>query len=329
MGTPQQISSEERIFSLLLALAATQSGATKSELLSTVHGYSKRYADPAQRANVERQFERDKDSLRELGVPIETLDSPDAPGNNQLTRYRIQRELLQLPEDVSFSTRELSLLRLASFAWRESTLATDALRASLKLSSFGEQLDTQMLGFAPRITANEPSFGSLQEAQSQRTVVEFDYRKASDSQSDRRRVAPLALEKIDNRWHLIAWDYDRKDPRVFLLSRITSSVRSTKDSFDEELLNEVESSVSHLHELRKRQRAIVQVVPGSEAETRLGAPDEGEHSLTLHYLDEDVLAEELVEFGADVFVLEPDSLRQQVIALLKVIHTKHTGEASA
>lgn len=327
MGTQRQVSSEERIFSLLLALAATQTGVTKSELLNTVHGYSSRYADPAQHANVERQFERDKDSLRELGVPIETLDSPDAPGNNQLTRYRIQRELLQLPAEVSFTRRELSLLRLASFAWRDSTLATDARRAEMKLSSFGEQLDTQLLGFAPRITANEASFAPLQEAQENRTVVEFDYQKAAEPHPQRRRVAPLALEKFDNRWHLIAWDYDRTDTRVFLLSRITSTVRLSKDLFDESLLEHIEPSVARLRELRENQRATVQVVPGSEAETRLGGFP-GTEQITLHYLDEDILAEELVAFGADVSVLAPDSLKQRVIRLLTQIRNLHRGESS-
>ena len=67
---------EERLFSLVLALLATETGLTKNEILSTVQGYRQRYRASGDNANLERQFERDKDDIRDLGVPLETLDSP-------------------------------------------------------------------------------------------------------------------------------------------------------------------------------------------------------------------------------------------------------------
>lgn len=312
-----QVSSEERVFSLLLALAATKAGLTKQEILTTVHGYSERFADPLKQSNVERQFERDKDALRDLGIPIETFEPLDEPGNNQATRYRIQHELLQLPEDLVFTEHELGLLRLAAYAWRESTLASDARSARIKISSLGANVDTQLLGLAPRITANDPAFAPLQIASGEQRIVTFDYRKASDIDSTGRRVAPLALEKVDGRWHLIAWDYDRDATRVFLLSRIVSAVKTTQEPFDTELLARVDSARTELLALRSEQVAELQLVAGSEAASRL--------SSRLHYLDESVLAEELVAFGADVYVVSPTSLRNRVIELLTEIHTLHGG----
>ena len=58
---------EERLFSLVLALLATETGLTKNEILSTVQGYRQRYKSGGDNANLERQFERDKDDIRELG----------------------------------------------------------------------------------------------------------------------------------------------------------------------------------------------------------------------------------------------------------------------
>lgn len=312
-----QVSSEERVFSLLLALAATKTGLTKQEILTTVHGYSERFADPVKRSNVERQFERDKDALRDLGIPIETFEPLDEPGNNQATRYRIHRELLQLPDDLVFTEHELGLLRLAAFAWRESTLASDARSARIKLAALGENVDTQLLGFAPRITANDPAFAPLQIASAEQRIVTFDYRKASDSASTPRRVAPLALEKIDGRWHLIAWDYGRDAPRVFLLSRIVSAVKTAPESFDAGLLAHIDPARADLLALRSAQVAELQLVEGSEAAIRL--------SSRLHYLDESVLAEELVAHGADVYVVSPLSLRNRVIALFSELHALHGG----
>ena len=82
---------EERLFSLVLALLATESGLTKNEILSTVQGYHQRFKAGGDNANLERQFERDKDDIRDLGVPLETLDSPGDAGNNQTLRYRIPK----------------------------------------------------------------------------------------------------------------------------------------------------------------------------------------------------------------------------------------------
>ena len=69
---------EERLFSLVLALLATDSGLSKTEILSTVQGYRQKYSRSGDNAALERQFERDKDDIRELGVPLETIDDPAA-----------------------------------------------------------------------------------------------------------------------------------------------------------------------------------------------------------------------------------------------------------
>src|ERR1700760_882937 len=100
---------EERLFSLVLALLATEAGLTKNEILSTVQGYRQRYTASGDNANLERQFERDKDDIRDLGVPLETVDSPGDAGNNQTLRYRIPRGAYQLPDDVRFTADETPL----------------------------------------------------------------------------------------------------------------------------------------------------------------------------------------------------------------------------
>src|SRR5664279_6389092 len=97
---------EERLFSLVLALLATESGLTKNEILSTVQGYRQKFRVGGDNANLERQFERDKDDIRDLGVPLETIDSPGDAGNNQTLRYRIPRGAYELPKDVTFSSDE-------------------------------------------------------------------------------------------------------------------------------------------------------------------------------------------------------------------------------
>jgi len=90
-SSPARVPVEERLFSLVLALLATENGLTKSEILSTVQGYRQRYESHGDNSSLERQFERDKDDIRELGVPLETVEAPEASGNNQLLRYRSRK----------------------------------------------------------------------------------------------------------------------------------------------------------------------------------------------------------------------------------------------
>ena len=321
MPAQEKVTSEQRIFSLLLALAASQHGVTKTEILSTVHGYAQKFDNISQRKNLERQFERDKDALRQLGIPIETFEAPGDSGNNQQSRYRIPLDSLSLTPNIGFSERELTLLKLASFAWRDSTLSSEARLATLKLASLGHELDTALFGIAPMIQASDPSFEALRDATERCVEVEFSYRKPTDTAPQPRRVAPLSLEKVDGRWHLIAWDCDRDATRIFLLSRIQGAVLISNREFSKELCDHTQPALDQLKLLRASQVAKIVRRPGSEAETRLGE--------IINYLDEDMLAEELVEFGADVFVVEPTSLRARVIELLRAVAILHDDRSES
>ena len=333
------VSSEERLFSLLLALSAARNGLSRAEIFEFVHGYSERFVHGESQANMERQFERDKEALRALGIQIETIDSPDEPGNNQKARYRVQPETLSLPPETRFTGLELSLLRLATYAWRDSLNEPDARRAAMKLNSLGDNFDSSMLGVNPRITTHDQAFTPLSAAITDHNTAEFDYQKPSDAEPARRRVAPLALEKLDGRWNLIAYDFDRAAPRVFLLSRITSSVKISTMEYDAELLELTAQTLQDLNDLRARNIAEVLVAVGSEAMARfepesdmsptfIEGAEAGMKLMRIHFLDALVLAEDLMTYGADVQVLTPPEVRERVVALFQDIYANHsTGVA--
>lgn len=330
---------EQRVFSLVLALVASPQGATKRELLSSVYGYADRYQHGERSDALERQFERDKDQLRAIGIPIDTIDSPEEPGNTQLTRYRISKELLQVPRDLRFSERELTLLRLAAMAWREGSLTAESRRAAMKLESLGAGLDVQHLGVSLRLGIPEPAAPALQSAIDAGRVVGFDYQLPHRDAPLGRRVAPLRLHRADGRWHLIAHDLDRDDERVFLLSRIVGGVRTERESFDPALRDRVDAEIEELLRLERVQRATLEVRRGSVAEARL-SPRAASHEdavepgceatvrLELGTLDYRAFAEELAAFGADVAVVEPPELRSAVIAELRGIAGRHTVPAA-
>jgi proteasome accessory factor B len=306
---------EERLFSLVLALLATEAGLTKSEILSSVQGYRQRYSTSGDNSNLERQFERDKDDIRELGVPLETIESPGQVGNNQNLRYRIPRGDYELPADISFSPEETTLLNLAAMVWREGSLSGESRRAILKLRSLGVTTDEPIIGYAPRIRVRDAAFEPLNAALDKHVIIRFDYLKPGEREARTRSVAPIALIQREGRWMLHGEDQDVSETRNFLLRRIVSPVTTTNTKYDPFPAEATEQAKAELDDIWQRRTAVVDVEPGSDADTRLGKREgttRSKASLELHYSDLDLFADELAGFGPEVLVRSPPELRDAV-----------------
>ena len=82
----------------------------------------------------EKMFERDKDELRSLGIPIEVgyLDRAfeDEPG------YRIERSAFELPQ-IDLEPDEAAVVGLAARVWQHAGLAATTTQALVKLKAAG------------------------------------------------------------------------------------------------------------------------------------------------------------------------------------------------
>ena len=320
---------EERLFSLVLALLATQSGLTKNEILSTVQGYRQRFSQGGDNTNLERQFERDKDDIRDLGVPLETVEDPGQSGNNHILRYRIQRGSYELPADITFSSEETTLLNLAAMVWREGSLSAESRRALIKLRSLGVESDDPVIGYAPRIRVRESAFDPLSLALERRNIVRFSYLKPGDAEARVRTVAPLALVQHQGRWHVHAIDQDARATRTFLLSRIVDTVRPTGDTFVDDGSDHAKRALRELDEIWSNGVGIIEVIPGTDAAARLarrkGSESTGDNRVTLHYSDLNLIADELAGYGPEVLVLSPPWLRDSVRERLEAVAAAHAA----
>lgn len=317
---------EERLFSLVLALLATEAGLTKNEILSTVQGYRQRYKRAGDNANLERQFERDKDDIRDLGVPLETLDSPGQAGNNQNLRYRIPRGAYELPADITFSAEETTLLNLAAMVWREGSVSTESRRAVMKLRGLGLIAEEPVLGYAPRLRVRDAAFEPLRTALERNAVVRFAYLKPGEAESKIREVEPSALVQHQGRWHLYARERGTAVSKTFLLRRIVSQVSTTGATFEPSVADQAAVALLELDEVWASHTAEVEVVPESDAATRLlkrrGTTELSGGALQLHYSDANIFADELAGYGPEVLVLSPPVLRAAVRArLLKTVES--------
>ncbi len=326
-ASSRRIPVEERLFSLVLALLATEQGLTKAEILSTVTGYSARFDVASDRANLERQFERDKEELRDLGVPLETVDAVGAEGDTKLQRYRIPPSRYQLPDDIDFSPEEYAMLTLAAQVWREGSLSIDSRRALTKLQSLGMRIDDAVIGFAPSIRTRDSAHEPLTAAIDRGQQVTFSYLKPGQTAADHRTVSPLALVFHEGRWHLHAHDDGVDARRTFLLRRIVGPVvlsgspATTRPESDEPA-----RVLDELAALWRSTVATVRVRPGSEADivmrNRPGTQELAE-GLEVRATDLDILADELAAFGADAQVLAPVELREAVRARWNQVVTTH------
>ena len=330
---------EQRLFNLVLALLSSERGLTKQEVFERVDGYDVSPADGETRkqriAALERQFERDKVKLRDIGVPLEVIDSPADPGNNQLLRYRVSKRDLQVPKGLEFSDRELTLLRLAALSWRRGSLDTVSRRATVKVEALRAP-DAALHGHVvPRFGLTEPAAPALLAAIDAGEAVRFGYRIIDRSTPLARHVAPLAIHRFEGRWHLLAFDLERNAPRVFLLSRITDAVRSTKKPYERELRDLVPAQIADLESFQRVQRAEVAAKTGTYAASQLRMRGSAELAADGQYerfafgtIDYAELALELAAFGTDVIILAPDSLRERVAEALSQLAELHAGEVT-
>ena len=325
-NTPAKNAPEERLVNLVVALVATDQGITKDTILRSVAGYREHGEGGASKDALEKMFERDKESLRRLGVPIETIGDWADPDDLREARYRVPMAEYALPEDITFTPAELALLNLAGGVWSESLMSSEARSGLRKIRALGIAVDEPIIGYSPRISLREASFPALAQAIEQTRIVTFHYLKPGEGAPRSRRVQPLALVEYEGRWHVYGIDTTAQAERTFLLSRIIDAVTITRDTFDPALREEAgEKALAGLARVAASNQALLEVNPGTEAALRLsrrGSP--AEQGIRVPFVDVHFFAAELASYGPEVRVVEPAELREQVIARLQRVREVHT-----
>lgn len=319
------ISKVERLMNLVIALLSTHGYIPAERIRKSVAGYGDSPSDEA----FSRMFERDKNELRDLGIPLETgrvsaLDPTEG--------YRINRDAYALP-DIELSPDEVAAVAVAAQLWESPELVNATQGALLKLRAGGVDVDNEApasflaLTGLPGLRGSEDVLGVLQAAIDARQAVRFEHRPSRTEPYTVRTVEPWGVVTERRRWYLVGHDRDRNATRTFRLSRIGAGVTPigppgavTRPAGVD--LRQIVAQVTG--ETPTGLSARVWVADGRATALRRSGVSTGPLELAgrsgevievdIGYRDQ--LARELAGYGPDAIVLEPDSLRDAVLERL-------------
>jgi proteasome accessory factor B len=210
-----------------------------------------------EKQTVRRMFERDKDELRKLGIPIDTVPYSINYGREQATGYRMATKDFHLPymklmaearehgvhaaggaagagASPSASTSDFPITPDEASAALGGLVELSAVPAfplrSAARSAFRKlafDLDPSFLRETPVVYAEDPEATAtravlrlLSGAVQRRKAVRFGYRGMTRDTEEERRVHPFGLLFQHGRWYMIGQDLDRDAVRMFRLGRI-------------------------------------------------------------------------------------------------------------
>ena len=206
----------ERQSELLLLLLASDHALTRAQIVEQVHGY------PEDPESARRQFERDKQSLLDQGVPLRVLEHPDE------WRYAISADDFYLPR-LELSFEEQLALDLALAAVRVGEAGPEA----GLLHKLGAELDpaAEVLVAVP----DERGLAQLHEALRRDGAARFRYHDVE------RDLDVWAVRFLNSHWYVAGFDHARGGRRVFRVDRIQGEVEVVRpgtvrvpDDFDAE-----------------------------------------------------------------------------------------------
>jgi len=298
----------ERLTDLVLVLLRDGRPKSLREIASEVPGY------PAREGEARRQaFERDKRTLRDGGINVSAvpIDGPEQVG------YVIRPEDYYLP-DLELSPDEQSALNLAVAGVH---LGEPSGRDALWRLGLPASAGARPVAELPSL----PGLPRLHDALRARATVQFDYR------GERRHVAPALLRFFGGWWYLVGHDLDRAAPRTFRVDRMDGEVTvgepgaaELPEGFDPDAaLPDVPWQMGDGAPVTAAVLVDATLAPlvvdevGESAVARRGA--DGSVELRLDVTNTSALRSWILELGEHAEVLEPETLRAEIVQWLEAV----------
>lgn len=200
----------ERLLNLLALLLDTRRPLTVDQIREAIYrGHSGQA--------FHRMFERDKEELRDLGIPIARVPTDAWEVEDG---YLVDPQEATLP-DLGLTPDEHAALWLAARAWTGDDSGRGGI---LKLLAGGDAAAESPAWLDAHVDAAAPNLAPLMDAIARRKRVTFAYRTKGAGPPVGRHVRPYALTYRGG-WYLTGHDEDRGDIRHFKLARMDGFVR--------------------------------------------------------------------------------------------------------
>ncbi len=225
VGYPHRMRRIERLINLIAALLETSRPLPAQEIRERIAGYGDEPSFEAFR----RAFERDKESLRAMGIPLDVVsidplsDDPDG--------YIIPKSKYYLPE-LDLDPDELAALRIAG----EGLIGSggEEAEAGLMKLSVGATAATwggPRVVYGADVAAEQPLLAPLMQAVLDRAPLSFRYASGTGAMSDR-TMEPYGLVHRKGSWYIVGKDRGREAIRAFKVSRIEDPLEKLPGRFE-------------------------------------------------------------------------------------------------
>jgi proteasome accessory factor B len=201
----------ERMMNLLAAMLDAPRPISAEQIQERIPGYAQ------DKEAFRRTFERDKDELRNLGVPIQVAAIPGT--FPEVEGYRVDRRVYELPE-LDLAPDEMAALHLAMQLVSIGGPSFEDGSTAAALWRLGGVADATSVPEEGRLAAIsvDDRQAMLFRAVLERRVCRFAY--TSGSESAERTVEPWRVGYERGHWYLTGFDRDRNAPRQFRLDRM-------------------------------------------------------------------------------------------------------------
>ena len=251
---PERIQITQRWLDLVAYLVGRRMPATVDEIMEKVPAYARKLAgSDTDRDSVRRMFERDKDGLREAGIPIESVEMPVDFGGGKVDAYVLLKKNFHLPylrivaaaagtggaggagpgPKPPKGAREVRLENAEShtaFHALESVAEIPGFPLRPEARSAWRKLSFDLVpppGGPAVLYADRSDMGeltawtrSLTDALLARKTVRFRYHGIYRGTPTDRVVRPYGLLFQHGHWYLVGHDETRDDVRVFRVERM-------------------------------------------------------------------------------------------------------------
>ncbi len=291
-----------------------------------------------------RKFERDKEELRDQGVPIDTVPID----SEVLMGYRLDRSRFYLPR-FAFTDEEIRALVVAVRRLAEMkgfSMAREAKSVLRKLvfdSPCGEEADGSMAFFYSGHYSS-PELETVAEALMYKKRLQMTYYSLHSDSVSEREVHPYALLQRRGGWYMVAWCCLRKELRQFRLERIRSIQMNQRD------LDTPDYTIPNDFSLKDymgketwdysnaRPTNVDVKMPGAQyqqAKARWSGrddvtfPSKRRNVVVMKVRDDAAFCRWVLSQQGEVEILSPRRLRREMRALIKRVIDRHVPEAEA